>query len=123
VWPPRAIHVLEEPDSGRHGARQVRGGLQALAVDQLPLQVPDDHVGRRRGDVVAREGVAAHGQIMASAATQRPYSSARGRTLYRLRPRLTALRGRIGNALTGGSGTEILFWRPRMDGYLFAAVP
>ena len=53
--------ILEERDSGRHGARQVRGGLQALAVDQLPLQVPDGDVARRRGDVVAREGVAAHG--------------------------------------------------------------
>src|SRR5580698_11157201 len=83
--------ILEELDRGRHGARQVRGGLQALAVDHLPLQVPEDDVARRRGDVVARERIAAHGQIIASAARQRPYSSATGRTLYMPRPRLTTL--------------------------------
>src|SRR5580692_3636249 len=83
--------ILEEIDRGRHGAGQVRGRLQALAVDHLPLQVPEDDVARRRGDVVAREGIAAHGQIIAGAVSQGPYSSATGRTLYMALPRLTTL--------------------------------
>ena len=83
--------ILEELDRGRHGAGQVRGRLQALAVDHVPLQVPEDDIARRRGNVVARERIAAHRQIIPGAARQRPYSSATGRTLYMRRPRLTTL--------------------------------
>jgi hypothetical protein len=46
--------------SRRHCAGEVRAVLQALAVEDMPVQVPQDHVARRRRFVEGGEGVSAH---------------------------------------------------------------
>src|ERR1700704_4505327 len=48
----------------------------------MPLQIPQDHVARCGGGVVAREGVAAHGRDSVGRRRSRLFSAGARRTLY-----------------------------------------
>jgi hypothetical protein len=64
--------TLEALDRSRHCPGEVRTGLQALTVDNMPVQIPQHDPARRDGCGEGGEGVAAHladcreGQALAS---------------------------------------------------------
>lgn len=71
-------------DGGPHGAGQIRRGLEALTLDHLPLQIPEDEVARRGGMVECGEGVAAHAADCRGDCEVGPFSSRYPCTLYEL---------------------------------------
>ena len=69
-------------DSGCHGSGQVGIWLQALALDHTPVQIPGDHVARRRRFVEGGESVATHVADCGERRRGRLFSIGRSETLY-----------------------------------------